>query len=661
MDIVSVYPNSTTKILAKEPLTIYVTVQSDSKDHQDFINNLKLELWGDIYCEEFEQYGSLDEYAAKLRYYKREGNLYFFKRTLNPIRAGFFSFSIRYMRDGETLWKWYDNKKIIPIQVEPSWSANTIIYNAFVRQFGAKDDDGDGIIRPGEGGTFDDLIRRMDYFKQMGIGAIYLNPIQISGEIFRYEEDGIKFYENNLTNHLPVHMHPGSVYSIKEYKSIDPELGLNPRDTETDQYQEFKRFCGECHKNGIRVILDVVFDHTSRDSFLQRLHPEWFLYSTKPKELGGEWITQDHPEAEKYWGKPEYAKSPFDHGIFWGDCIQLNWNYYYAYETWMDGYDKRQHRPPLNTTLDKMKEYFKSVLRYWIKNYGVDGFRLDVSYAVPPEFWHEALQDCRNYARSVKGELKPLTPDIVFIGETYVDRVYDLQECGITALNGDFSSKIFNVEMLKGYIDYVNNISGDFFPRGSRWVQFPECHDFHRLPKKFEGELHHDYSDVQLNKSRWVLASLLPGIPMLHNGYEVVEHENVSVQTYTGINWKSSKNISAYISKINKIRNTHIAFQKGTYHFVDSEQGVTSQSQLYSFLRDYKQGSVRQTCLVVVNMDINNKANHVTINIPDIEGYDFEKTYVLRDLVTGEMFEREGRFVTILLDPGESHVFEVLQ
>ena len=655
LQVLQSYPDRVTKILPDEPLTFIISVKDAPSD-------ARIEVWTDIACKEFSATHD-NGFAVPLVRKGTQGGVTRFERSVTPTRCGFFGFSVRYLAGKK--WHWigddgsYEKRAITTLYVEPSWIPSAIIYNAFVRQFGAKDKNKDGIIEPGEGGTFNDLVDRMPHFKRLGISAIYLNPIQMTGDIFQYKDD-LKPHYQDETNHLPLHMHPGSVYTVKDYKSIDPELGFNEKDPDTDQYHEFRRFVAECHKNGIRVILDIVFSHTARDSLIQRIHPEWFVYKKDPASLSEPYVYYESPEAEDYWGKPDYAFSPYDHDIFWTDCSRLNWN-------WKPVPGPNPH--PRNPRIKEMRDYFKSVLRYWIKQYGVDGFRLDVSYAIPYDFWHEALADCRIAAHEIcalhatspeKQPLAPISSDIMFVGETYVDDVYELQECGLTMLNGDFSSKIFSVEQLKGYLDYAYNISGEFFPRNSRWMLFPECHDFSRLPEKFKSSLHHDWSDVQLNKSRWVLAATLPGTPMLHNGYEVVEHKNVSVRTYTGINWSSPKNITDYIGRVNHARNTHPALQKGSYTFVMSEQGVTGQAQVYAFLRDHTDhDGKRDTVLVVVNMDFNNKVDAVRIDLPTLSGYDWERPFVLHDLLTGATYERKGHEVLVLLEPGESHVFEV--
>jgi hypothetical protein len=491
VEIVKVYPDQTTKVLPEIPLRFTVSIRDAPQD-------ACIEVWTDIACKEHE--GHKEGFAVRLKQSSSTAETTIFEREVTPTTCGFYSFSLRYLEDGK--WRWiggsYETRLKTSVYVEPSWIADAVIYNAFVRQFGARDKNGDGVIEPGEGGTFNSLIERMEHFRNLGITAIYLNPIQLTGVTFRYKEDQSPQYQDE-TNHLPLHMHPGSVYTVRDYKSIDPELGLNEKRPDTDQYHEFRRFVQWCHENGIRVILDVVFGHTARDSLLQRLHPEWFLYKKDPTSLDEPYAAYEDAQV---WGKPDYAFCPYDHGIFWQDCSRLNWEWNPA----------PGHELPKNPRLSEMREYFKSVFRYWIRQYGVDGFRLDVAYSVPPDFWHEALLDARDCAGAMCAEglaHAPITPEIVFVGETYVNDLYPMQECGLTMLSGDFSAKIASVDALKGYLDYAYNISGRFFPTNSRWMLYPECHDFPRLPEKFKSLLHHDWSDVQLNKSRWVLAATL--------------------------------------------------------------------------------------------------------------------------------------------------------
>jgi hypothetical protein len=90
--------------------------------------------------------------------------------------------------------------------------------------------------------------------------------------------------------------------------------------------------------------------------------------------------------------------------------------------------------------------------------------------------------------------------------------------------------------------------------------------------------------------------------------------------------------------------------QLGSYTFVESERGANADAQLYAFLREAPDEKV----LVVVNMDVNTRADGVHLHLPA----GFAK-YVLHDLLTGEKFKREGSDLIICLGPGESHIFRV--
>lgn len=634
-EFVTVYPDTTHKHYSKAGNTILSVVIDLNKTPS---NNLIVEAYTDIKRKATDK----NFYSLPLHLKRTDHDLAVFETQINPKIVGIYQIQFRFKQKNDT--KWTNQEKSVRFLVEPNWAKSVVLYNAFVRQFGAKDKDNDGIIEPGEGGTFNDLIEAMPHFETLGIGAFYLNPIHTTGETkyFKYQDH---------TNSLPHYLHPGSVYSVKDYKSIDPELGLNPDNLETDQYNEFKRFVQESHDRGIRVILDIVFDHTAHDSFIQKLHPEWFLYKHQTDSLEEPFIIP----GEEGWGDPAKTFSPYDHGIFWTDCALVNWE--------MEnhaGVKLAPNNKPTNPSIKDMWNYFSSVCTYWIKNYGVDGFRCDVSYAVPTEFWTFCINNSRKAAREIiknKQAIRPLSEDILFIGESYVDKLEELFESGISAINGDYSHKIYTVSGLKGYLDYIYNLSGKFFPQNSLWVLFPECHDFHRLPVKFQNQLKFEHSDVQLAKSRWVLNATLPGLPLLFNGYEKVEYSPLSVITYNKINWDSKKDITQYLGKINHIRNQHIALQHGNYVFVDTEQGVNENAQLYAFIREYG----NETILVVVNMDFNHKADLVTLNLPATKNINFNKKYSIKDLINNKTYKREDKFLSIILEPGESHIFLVKQ
>lgn len=603
----------------------------------------------DIIAEAWTNIGEKEEtffHARKLVLTSKENELFLYSTTIEFQDTGFFKILFRAKRKTDETWQWLEKNTqplALEVHVDPPWIKDAIVYNAFIRFFGAKMMRKSGVIMPGECGTFDDLIKKLKQLKKMGINVLYLNPIHIIGELYR---------NYNPHDLLPAYLQPGSPYSIKDYKSIDPEIAYSRHreiNALTDPFLEFKELVDEAHKLGIRVIMDMVFNHTSHDFVLQRMHPEWFLYKNNIKSLDEPYIYPNEITQGKPWGDAKHTFCPNDHGFWWEDAAQLNWEYKLP---------PAKNNPPPNPTKQLMWEYFKSITKYWVHKIGIDGFRCDVAYRVPPQFWKECIAETRKLAKQCKQDKCSLSRDVVFIAESYVDDLNELQNAGFSAVYGDFSNKLYTPETLKGYLDYIYNNSGQFFPANSKWFIFPECHDFHRSTKKFaEPYTQHELADLRANKSRWTLTATLPGVPMIFNGFEKIEWQPVNLFSYSSINWEGDKDLSEYIKKVNLIRRKYKALQQGKYVFVPSNQGVTNKTQLFTFARILE----NEKMIIAVNMDIVNKIDHAIIYLPDELGINLSKKYVLKDVLNHKNYERKGKEVVIVLEPGESHIFLVGQ
>jgi glycosidase len=125
----------------------------------------------------------------------------------------------------------------------------------------------------------------------------------------------------------------GSYYSVKNYTDVNPEFGT------TD---DFKALVNAAHASGLRVILDWVANHTAWDHKWVKDHPEYY-------------------ERDKKTGK---LASPFD----WTDVVELNYNN------------------------NEMRAAMIENMRWWVSNFGVDGFRCDVAEMVPVDFWEKARE-----------------------------------------------------------------------------------------------------------------------------------------------------------------------------------------------------------------------------------------------------------------------------
>ncbi|MEO8483574.1 MAG: maltose alpha-D-glucosyltransferase [Acidobacteriota bacterium] len=209
---------------------------------------------------------------------------------------------------------------------DPRWYKDAVIYQIHVRGFFDSNDDGVG--------DFEGLTRKLDYIQALGVSAIWLQP----------------FYPSPLRD---------DGYDIAHYQGVHPSYGT-PRD--------FTRFLGEAHRRGLRVITELVINHTSDQ------HP-WFQAARRAKPSSSKrnfYVWNDTPD--------KYADVP----IVFKDTERSNWtwdpvaNAYFWHRFF-------HHQPDLNFDNPKVQAAVKRVMRYWL-DLGVDGMRLDaVPYLVERE------------------------------------------------------------------------------------------------------------------------------------------------------------------------------------------------------------------------------------------------------------------------------------
>ncbi len=235
---------------------------------------------------------------------------------------------------------------------ETQWYKDAIIYELHIKAF--FDSNGDGI------GDFEGLMQKLDYLEDLGVTAIWLLP----------------FYPSPLRD---------DGYDIADYYSINPSYG---------DVEDFKIFIKEAHSRGLKVITELVINHTSDQ------HP-WFQRARKAPEGSNErdyYVWSDDPQKYK------------DARIIFTDTEPSNWSWdaeaqaYYWHRFF-------SHQPDLNFDNPKVQEEVFNILDYWCKM-GVDGFRLD---AVPYLFEREDT-NCEN--------LQP-THDFLKKLRAHVDRHYD--------------------------------------------------------------------------------------------------------------------------------------------------------------------------------------------------------------------------------------------
>ena len=200
----------------------------------------------------------------------------------------------------------------------------------------------------------------------------------------------------------------GSSYSIRDYKAINPEFGTKA---------DFRRFVDAAHALGMKVLLDWVANHTARDA-------RWI------DEKPADWYERDENGV---------AKIPWD----WSDTAKLN---YANHDVWLGQID---------------------AMRYWVEEFGVDGFRCDMAMLVPIEFWQEA-----------SAELHRIKPDVFMLAEAEEDNLFD------AAFNMSYQWNIHHimVDIAKGarrVWDLRNAIHSERarYPREAMRLSFTSNHD----------------------------------------------------------------------------------------------------------------------------------------------------------------------------------------
>jgi alpha-glucosidase len=305
------------------------------------------------------------------------------------------------------------------VSSEQDWWKNAVIYEIYPRSF--QDSNGDGI------GDLNGITTRLDYLKQLGVDAIWLTPI--------YPSPQVDFG-----------------YDISDYENIDPQYGT---------LADFDHLIAEADKRHIRVLMDMVMNHTSDKH-------KWFIESRSSRA---------NPYRDWYmWhdGKCETATSqsgaPNDRSSSLGCKGEPpnNWESGFGHSAWQWDPTTRQYyyhkfyiqQPDLNWNNPKVHEAFKQIIAFWLKR-GVGGFRFDAITTLfeDPQMRDEALVRDKNgntilndYGDvTLSGEYTDNLPGVhavmaemrasaekfntnkfpgtrVFIGETYLSNIAELEK-----------------------------------------------------------------------------------------------------------------------------------------------------------------------------------------------------------------------------------------
>lgn len=359
-------------------------------------------------------------------------------------------------------------KAVTADAVDPQPS--TVFYEVFVRSFA--DSNGDGI------GDFKGLTRKLDYLNDgnpdtdsdLGIGGIWLMPINPSPSYHGYD--------------------------VTDYRQINPDYGT---------LDDFREFLNEAHKRGIKVIMDLVVNHTSKE------HP-WFKEAAADKSSSyRDWYVWAEDSGRATSGSSAAGSGNPWHSVRGDHYLGIFW----------------EGMPDLNFDNPKVRKEITATGQFWLKQ-GVDGFRLDAAKHI-----YEDLQTDKSQATTDKNVawwqefrsgLKEVKPDAYLVGEvwdpsaaliaSYLDQALDsgfnfsLAETILSSVKTEKDANIpFTLE--RSYKLYGEKSGGQFVD-----ATFLTNHDQNRVMTQLEGDLPHA-------KMAASLLLTLPGNPFIYYGEEI--------------------------------------------------------------------------------------------------------------------------------------------
>jgi len=340
-------------------------------------------------------------------------------------------------------------------RTSPSWLSEGIIYQIQPRAFTPE-------------GTLPAATKRLKNVAKIGVTIVYLCPVFVADD----NEDQRTWSPRQKASKMNNAKNP---YRMMDYYHVDPEYGND---------DDLKTFVKECHRLGLRIMLDMVYMHCgSRAVFLKE--------------------------------NPDFVKRDKN-----GEVINTKYNW-----------------PILNYKNNKLRKYLWENMEYWVKNFDVDGFRMDVADAVPLGFWETA-----------RTRLEKIRPDIGMLAEA---SEYQRPEDQLKAFDVNYGVNYFNAmkNVLNGEypVSHLRNtwnkIAGKC-PRNSRFIRYFDNHDisnddWHNRKDKSWG--------FDACNAVFVHLFTLNGIPFIYNGQEIADTARHSIFGKAPIAWNRSNTYAGQI------------------------------------------------------------------------------------------------------------------
>lgn len=428
----------------------------------------------------------------------------------------------------------------------PDWVQDAVFYQIFPDRFAKSDRnparnlpfepwDSTPTVHGYKGGDLYGVAEKLDYLQDLGITALYLNPVFASASNHRYH--------------------------TYDYFNVDPLLGGN---------DALRELLDQAHKRNIRVVLDGVFNHASRgiwqfhhvlESGEGSPYRDWFYFD--PDRLTG----------KKHWGaypSPQEVKA-----LHHEDSLTA-----IGYRGWWN----LPALPKFNTNTPAVREFLFDVAEYWIK-FGIDGWRLDVATEIDDDsFW----QEFRNRVRAIN-------PEAYIVAEIWHESHRWLKGDQFDAImNYDVTRPVLafcignhldlrvlhqqsNYRDVTHAIDaheFANRIDHNLglYARDITYAQLNllDSHDTPRFLSCASG-------DKDSLKLAWLFMLTYPGAPCIYYGDEIGvdgEHDPYCRKSFPWEESQWDQNLLLYVKEAIALRRQHAALRRGNYGRLWSANGI---------------------------------------------------------------------------------------
>lgn len=328
---------------------------------------------------------------------------------------------------------------------------DTVFYEIFVRAF--YDSSGDGI------GDINGMTAQLDYLQELGIEGIWLMPIHPSPSYHGYD--------------------------VTDYYEINPDYGT---------MDDFKAFMAEAHARDIKVVIDLVVNHSStehpffQDAIASKESPyrDWYIWADEDTNL------RERGE----WGQPFWHGEAPNHyfSVFWGGM------------------------PDFNFYNDEVRQEMINIGQYWLEEVGVDGFRLDAAKHIFPKDKEQNLV----WWKEFRAAMEEVKPDVFLVGE-----VWDLPQVAGPYLEDGLHST-FNFDLAEDILKAaMTERGGSLVPKLIRSLTTFERYSTDFVDSTFitNHDINRVMSELRGNEEQAKMAAslllTLPGSPFIYYGEEI--------------------------------------------------------------------------------------------------------------------------------------------